>query len=445
MKKNFVKALCLMLALIMSVATLSACGGKQSANDIKGYGAWKGGIVFEIDEEAVKDYNFRVSAYRDFRADPVNRYYADGADEFLKQYPEATVEFLSIGDHQPDAIAAAIAAGDVWDVQYVFTCSQMPGDIVDGLYETIDGYFDLNDERINKGTISGAYFDGHYYGVSNEVMQECVYLSYNETVFKENGLKTPHEYYAEGEWTFDTLYKICGELYEKGLTASFGNFIHPVWILKHATKWNEDYTDVEITIDSAEARRYFDKLRTMVYDWDMTSNDKNINVANRACALSTQTVPNLTTWNNTTETEDLIRYIFLPGITEEEEKPYINIADANFMVPSGANQDMKAASVELAIQMGMGRKNHLVNYYKEVMVEEDYNLLMESMKNEKPLSRAFSPNFRYSQFNFSGDMKNGKPVSTYVSEYKGVLESHAETFRTKLAEYREYTGLSNED
>jgi len=442
-KKSFLKVVSLVLAVVMVVAMFSACGKKDAKTSNVSSGDWEG-VLYEIDPEAVKNYTFRVSAYRDFRTDPVNHYYADGADVFLEKYPGAKVEFMSIGDHQPEAIAAAVAAGDVWDVQYVFTCSQMPGDIVDGLYEPIDGYFDLNDERINRGTIAGAYFDGHYYGVSNEVMQECTYLSYNETVFKENGIKTPHEYYAEGNWNFDTLFEICGNLYERGLTASFGNFIHPTWILKHATKWNEDYTEVEITLDSAPVRQYLDKLRTMVYDWDMTSNDKNINVANRTCALSTQTVPNLTVWNSTTETEDVIRYIFLPGITEEEEKPYLNIADANFMIPSGANQKMKAASVELAIEMGMGRKNYLLDYYKEQMVAEDYELLMESMKNEKPLSRAFSPNFRYSQFKFSEEMKAGKPVSTYISEYQGLLESHAETFRAKLKEYRDYTGLSNE-
>ena len=186
-------------------------------------------------------------------------------------------------------------------------------------------------------------------------------------------------------------------------------------------------------------------LRKWIYDWKLSATVSNSNVANRTAAIKVSVIPNMTELNAIHQGDDDVRYIFFPGIYEDEKKPYMDIADANFMVPSGANQDMKAASVELAIQMGMGRKNHLVNYYKEVMVEEDYNLLMESMKNEKPLSRAFSPNFRYSQFNFSGDMKNGKPVSTYVSEYKGVLESHAETFRTKLAEYREYTGLSNED
>ena len=162
--------------------------------------------------------------------------------------------------------------------------------------------------------------------------------------------------------------------------------------------------------------------------------------------MSAHVIPNLTETNiiNSENSTDVIRYIFCPGIYDDEKKPYLDIADANFMIPSGANPDTKAASVELAIEMGMGRKNHLVNYYKEQMIPEDYDLLMESMKNEKPLSRAFSPNFRYSNFKFSDEMQTGKPVSTYVKEYQGVLESHAADFRKKLADYREYTGLSGE-
>ena len=443
MKKNLVKWLCLVLALVMAVATLSACNGKQTAEDLKERGAWKGEKIFETDEELIANYTFRVSAFRDFGSDPLNHQYADGANVWLEQHPGAKVQYLSVGDHQPEAIAAAVASGDVWDIQHVFTCSQMPGDIVDGLYEPIDGYFDLNDERINKGTSSGAYFDGHWYGVSNEVMQECEYLSYNETLFKENNIKTPHEYYAEGKWDINALDEIVGKLHDKGFKISF-NLGHPSFNLKHATRWNEDYTDVEIVLGSTETRRYFDILRKWIYDWEINTSG---NVANRSVAISAHVIPNLTETNiiNSENSTDVIRYIYCPGIYEDEKKPYIDIADANFMVPSGANPDMKAAAIDLAIEMGMGRKNHLVDYYKKNMVEEDYNLLMEAMQDERPLERGFSPDFMYYNFNFTNEMKAGKPVSTYISEIEGKLHTLADKFRAKLAEYRDYTGLSNEE
>jgi len=156
-------------------------------------------------------------------------------------------------------------------------------------------------------------------------------------------------------------------------------------------------------------------------------------------------IPNLTEKNIIKKTDDVVRYIYCPGIYEDEDHPYIDIADANFMVPSGANQEMKAASVELAIEMGMGRKNYLLDYYKDNMIPEDYDMLMEAMKDERPLERGFSPDFMYYNFEFEKQMKTGKPVSTYISEIEGKLNTYAEKFRTKLKDYRDYTGLSNEE
>ncbi|MDP4118278.1 MAG: extracellular solute-binding protein [Bacillota bacterium] len=444
MKKNFfVKCASIGLAAITVSTSLVACNRKQSAGDIEGYGAWKGGVVYKVDDKKINGYTFRVSAYRDFSSDPLNHEYADGAEKFMKDHPGTNVKYLTVGDHAPQSIAAAIAAGDVWDLQYVFTCSQMPGDIVDGIYEPIDGYFNLNDKRINKKSIMGGYFDGHYYGVSNEVMNEMMYVSYNENVFKENGIKTPHEYYKEGKWNFDAFFDICKQLKEKGLKINTGKMVRPDWILKKATKWNADYTKADVILDSNDTRQYLDKLKTIAYDYKL-ENEKGGSVAKREVALSCDVVPNVLITNSGSETADTIRYIYFPSTLKEEIGPHIYVTDAQFMTPTGSNQKMKAGAVELGICMGMGRKDYLMDYYKKSMSPDDYNLLMESMKNEKPLPRGFSPDFMYYNFAFYAHMMTGEPVATYISEIKTKLDTCAKSFNQKIEEYRQDTGLSDE-
>ena len=428
MKKNiFVKGIAVGLAATMALATLGACNGKKD--------------LAEIDTEAINGYTFRVSAYRDFSSDPLNHEYADGADAFMKQYPGTNVEYLTIGDQNADSIAAAIAAGDVWDIQYVFTCSRLPGDIVDGLYEPIEGYYDTKDERIDSAAMKNAYFDGHYYGISNNFMSEANYWSYNENMFKENGIKTPHEYYAEGNWNMDSFMEIAKALHEKGLKINTGNFGRPDWILNNATKWNDEFTEVEIILDSNESRQTLDKFKTILYDYDMLSTGIS---PKREVAMNSDVVPNLMITNNTTETTDTIRYIYLPSAKKEKAGPHVYYTDSAFMTPTGSNVDVKAAAVELAIQMGQARKNYLLDYYKGVTTEEDYDLLLESINNGEPLARGFTE-FGYQKFKFYDEMKSGKPVATYISEITGQLEAAADNFNKKVEEYRLDTGLSGEE
>ena len=411
----------------MVAATFGAC--KKGGNGIQ-----------EINEEAIKGYTFRVSAYRDFSNDPLNHEYADGADQFMVDHPGTKVEYLTVGDHQPESIASAIAAGDVWDLQYVFTCSRLPGDIVDGLYEPVDGYYDPNDERIDEDAMKSGYFDGHYYGVSNRVMNEANYLSYNESLFKENGIKTPHEYYKENKWNFDAFMEICKALHEKGFKINTGNFLRPDWIMNYATDWNDDYTEVEITIDSNETRQILDKYRTIIYDYDMLATKAK--VVRREVAMQAEVMPNLMVGNLTTETDDVIRYIYLPSARPEKIGPHLYLTDAQFMTPTGSNPDVKAAAVELGICMGASRKAYILDYYKKNMNDEDFEILTKAMEDEEPLGRGVN-GFNHTHLLFYDNMKSGKPVATYISEMATKMKTYADEFNRKLEDYRAESGLED--
>lgn len=426
MKNKVLKGLALVLALATIVATLGACGGN----------------THEINEDAIKDYTFRVAAFRDFSGgDSISQGFTDGSDAFLAKYPESNVEYLVVNDVDTESIAAAIAAGDVWDLQYVFTCTMVPGSIIDGLYAPIDGYFDENDERLDPGSMRNAFFDGHYYGVSNYAISEVNYLSYNETMLKENGIKTPHEYLAEENWNLDSFMEICKALDEKDIKISTQHFARPDWFLNRSTKWNEDFTEVEIVINSNETRQDFDKFRTLIYDWDMIGSGT---VSKRDVAMATDVFPNILVSNTATETTDTIRYIYLPNSKPEYAGPHSFFTDAAFLTPNGSYEPAKAAAVELAINLCEGRKNFLMGYYEENLNKEDFDILLKALDNGQPLQRGFN-GFMYWDFDFSYQMSSGKSIATYISEISTKLETAAEDFRKELAAYREESGLSNQD
>ncbi len=427
MKKKLLKGLALVLAVACVVATFGACGGNKIA---------------KIDEDAIKDYTFRVAAFRDFSGgDSISQGFTDGADAFLAKYPESNVEYMVMNDVHTDKIAAAIAAGDVWDLQYVFTCSMVPGSIIDGLYAPIDGYYNPDDERLDPGSMRNAFFDGHYYGISNKMISEVNYLSYNETWLKELGIKTPHEYYAEGKWNLDAYMEICKILDEKDIKVGTQHFQRPDWILNRATKWNDDYTEVEIVLGSTETRADLDKFRTIIYEYEMMGSGTT---PKRDIAMSTDVFPNLLVSNSGTETEDVIRYIYIPNSKAEYAGPHSFFTDAAFLTPAGSNEAAKPAAVELAIELCTGRLNSLTAMYKEKLNEEDYEILIQALDNGRPLERGFN-GFMYWDFDFNYQMTSGKSIATYIDEMTTRLETAADEFRQELEEYREETGLSNED
>jgi len=289
--------------------------------------------------------------------------------------------------------------------------------------------------------MNDAYFDGHYYGISNNFMNEVNYFTYNETMFKENGIKTPHEYYAEGNWNLDSFMEICKAVYEKKLKINTGNFGRPDWILNRATKWNDEYTEVEIILNSNETRQDLDKFKTIAYDYKILSAGT---VTKREVIMSADVMPNIIKTNNTSETTDSIRYIYIPSSNPEKIDAHSYFTDDAFLTPAGSNQKVKAGAVELAICMGVGRKNYLDDYYQSTMTEEDYKLFCKALDNGAPMARPFTE-FPYQQFKFYSEIETGKAISTYVTEISGQLEAAAKNFEKKLADYRDYTGLSGEE
>lgn len=108
-----------------------------------------------------------------------------------------------------------IASGDIPDV-----CLSNEGDqsfpLTMELLQPINkcSTIDLDEPFWDQGMIARCTYNGNVYMLnsigSTWVGADLVY--YNKNLFEENGIKTPQEYYDEGEWTLDNLKKILKDV-----------------------------------------------------------------------------------------------------------------------------------------------------------------------------------------------------------------------------------------
>ncbi|MBE6871697.1 MAG: extracellular solute-binding protein [Ruminococcaceae bacterium] len=112
-----------------------------------------------------------------------------------------------------------------WVTQFIsmFMANQSPDIILNGAmilnminknyYYPIDELvdFDLPIWQELKSSIENMYYKDHIYSVAANTYRGEV-LFYNKTLFSEMGVKTPDEYYAEGNWNWDTFRQLAQEM-----------------------------------------------------------------------------------------------------------------------------------------------------------------------------------------------------------------------------------------
>jgi len=137
----------------------------------------------------------------------------DAVFETIPQFEEATggkVTVIAVpwGDQKPTLISM-VNAGDQVDVAQA-NDQNFPVYPLKNIVQPIDQYIDLKDPLWNSAVTNTFTFGGKPYAVGTSAAPIVIY--YNKTLFANNGVKTPSEYYAEGNWTWDTFREVAMEL-----------------------------------------------------------------------------------------------------------------------------------------------------------------------------------------------------------------------------------------
>ncbi len=428
------KRLLALAACLALVATLVACGGgsrtgKTNPDD------WSG-------------MELRVAGYRDFSDDPLNVEYNLGAQEFSKKYGTTVTFQLAGGDGlgRNGDLAAAIMAGDPWEVQYCFGISTFPLTFLNNLYTPITDYLDFDKDgnpsikgdqdgiELSKVTVDGTCWKGEYYGISMLGMQEFWYLTYNETLLKELGIKTPYEYYEEGKWNMDAYKEMNAAAVAAGYN-SYSDVSRPHMGGMYMSEWDLDQGTVTVVYDQPKNIAWLNYWHDLLTDprYNVVTGGK---VSNRSIIARDFVFPALIRDEATLETTDVIRYIYMPTLKSDEEgTPSVYLTDSHFLFPNGTQDgDKLPCAIELAGWMSRSMADGVMNsLYKKNMTEEDYEIMVEALDNAYFLPRLFYEGVFQVGSAFRDDMRAGKAVATHVAEQVEVLKGKAQEFNLKYA------------
>jgi ABC-type glycerol-3-phosphate transport system substrate-binding protein len=129
--------------------------------------------------------------------------------QFEQKYGgKITVVAVPWGD-QKSTLISMVNAGDQVDVAQA-NDQNFPVYPLKKIVQPIDQFMDMSNPLWNQSVTQSFTFGGKPYAVGATVAPIVIY--YNKTMFDDNGVKTPSEYYAEGKWTWDTFREVAKEL-----------------------------------------------------------------------------------------------------------------------------------------------------------------------------------------------------------------------------------------
>ncbi|MBQ2942922.1 MAG: extracellular solute-binding protein [Clostridia bacterium] len=406
---------CLLLASCI-LAAFSGCGRK---------------VTFSTEDW--ENMEITVAGYRLFNDDPLNYEFAAGAEKFTEDYGTKVGFMVGGGDGMGEDLIAGIVAGNPWDVQYCFGISVFPLTFTENLYTPVTEYIDYkNNEMIDEITVEGTRWKGEYYGVSSLPMQEVWYLAYNETWMRELGIKTPHEYYAEGNWTMDAYKTINAEAFKYNIKSSSATG-RPHISEMFQSEWNMDTGEVTVTYDSPENVEWLSYWAELLTDkrYAIEGSGK---VMHREVIMKDGVMPNLMKGELESETKDVIRYIHYPNPDGELG---VYLTDSHFLFPLGVPEEKMPCAFMLACYMtDMKSKMVTEELYKPNMTEEDFGLWEENLKHAYYLPRNFMSQKDVWSFRgaFKKDISAGKAVATHIAENIEMLKTRAEEFNDEYAD-----------
>lgn len=119
-----------------------------------------------------------------------------------------TVEGVAWGD-QASTVIAKVNAGDVCDLAEAHD-QNFPVYGAKNIVQDISKYIDLDDDFWYDSVTKAFTYGGVPYAAGAAATP--VVIAYNKTLFEQNGVKTPMEYFEEGNWTWDTFRDVAMQL-----------------------------------------------------------------------------------------------------------------------------------------------------------------------------------------------------------------------------------------
>lgn len=118
-----------------------------------------------------------------------------------------TVEVIGVGwGEQMDTVISKVNAGEVCDLAQAHD-QNFPIYGAKNIMQDISQYIDLSDGFWYDSVTNAFTYGGKPYAAGADATP--VVIAYNKTLFEQSGVKTPMEYFKEGNWTWDTFREVA--------------------------------------------------------------------------------------------------------------------------------------------------------------------------------------------------------------------------------------------
>ncbi len=148
----------------------------------------------------------------------IQKAYLQGINTWANRYG-STVKFTMSNLGYAD-LQQALSAGDAPDLFY--QVERFPEICAVGLVQPIEEYLPANQRVLTQKSIEYGSWRGHVWGMGIAGGGGRTYISYNRELLKANpNIKTPRQYFEEGNWTWDTFRTFAKELKDIGYFVNF--------------------------------------------------------------------------------------------------------------------------------------------------------------------------------------------------------------------------------
>ena len=288
-----------------------------------------------------------------------------------------------------------------------------------------------------------------YYVFTNSARTKPYLVAYYIPMFKDNGLETPGELYAKGEWTWDKFIEYCdlltqdtdgdGKIDQWGLGPRYKlqNFAYASNIIGIQEVGNGF---LQSNWDDENLLKYFEFVTNLENIQARAINDEG-NVYNDGWlgigamyieAINQEQLANRDAENNNAilgKNEDVS---FVPLPTVDGSMATTPVWDNGYAIPNGARNPLAGAVLAAMIldEYAKGLKAEQELY----MTAEEVQLYYDCMSNTIPQRKNNDLYEGVTQDYGEAEAKEGTPAATIIDTYRNVVKNEVQSYNDKLVE-----------
>lgn len=449
--KNLKKILVILIIAALLISAMAACNNGSDKD-----GKTKGDAVQEK-TDSKKDNKLDDANIKVFLGYKPSETMLEDAKVFEETYKGKVTWVTSPWETSQIKLMTLISTGESPDL--VGTWYQdMPKYAIKKVLQPVNSYIDLENPLFSKDAMELSFKWGkEYYAMAGKQANPIVII-FNKTMFLNNGLKTPLEYYEEGQWNWDNFRNVCIELTQDndndGKTDIYG---YASWIdeLFQLSNGGVDLVvyeaDGSVKLNTNDSRF----IQAAQFYQDLYVKDKAVHpdhwgwyeafAGGKAAMIAERSYIGQRLEEQKFKDEwDIAPFPAGPASSANLNSS----AFSGWGIATGAKNPKGAVKMaEIFFEQGEERDRNNENEMTKYLTDKQINLLNEMSKSVTASKfNGYSNMWRVAN-NFWDEVRNGSPVGTTIAKYDPVFQAEidATIADDKMPEIEKFVPISTVD